>query len=130
MPEQSYVARLRALSAAASPGPWSHDHDTIDAVDWTCEIADGNNQSVFLRGVDYWKAHDLDLIVFLRNHADEIAAALEALAGLTNADPVEENPIDLTYRCCFCKENGGHAKSCPWQQGRRALFALDRMGTE
>ena len=67
---------LRALSAAATPGPWETDRAPQNEM-LTVQTLDGT-------GVVYDAIYDADaeLIVWLRNHADEIVALWEAAEAL------------------------------------------------
>ncbi len=67
----TFVAQLRALSAAATPGPWRDCHDP----------AHFDTPAIGSASFSYYisKIEDARLIAYLRNHADAIAEALEAL---------------------------------------------------
>ena len=79
MTNKQMAEHLRGLDAKAAIGPWAVEVPEINPI-W---ITDGMKQSV-LHCDDYGNSlptrSDVSLIVFLRNHALEFAAALEEVA--------------------------------------------------
>ena len=75
-----FAFRLRELSAAATPGPWSVAPESDE---------DGNSDILGLIPLDWPLCMDVNevdatLIVYLRNHAEDIAAVIEAAENATH----------------------------------------------
>jgi hypothetical protein len=115
-----FSTQLRALSAKATPGPWiadlNHDHPFLNPV---------------IRGIAgmFWGVHEstpeaedamvaeveasASLIAFLRNHADALAEAVEALEEVMEGRTLDGHvPIELTVPCerALARLNGGAKK--------------------
>jgi hypothetical protein len=67
---------LRALSAAATPGPWDgHYHTIFEPLENTPDGEAGAEVA------DVGHPEDLELIVWLRNHAEALADLIDAVAA-------------------------------------------------
>lgn len=107
---------LRALSAAATPGPWDgHRHTIFEPID---DAPDGE-AGAEVADVDH--PEDVDLIVWLRNHADALADLIDAVKAI----PRHTVWLD-TGGCSECEAHGWPDDwPCPTEWAHRALDALD-----
>lgn len=110
---------LRALSAAATPGPWTISHRCIDMTemdDETCGLG---------LEIDQWdepmRGHislsaDARLTAWLRNHADAIAGLIAAVRFM----PTHGSDPGVSY-CFICNNDA----PCSTERVQVALAALD-----
>ena len=72
-----FAARLRELSVAATPGPWATEYSPeAEGGLWVHAILQLGHPRHYI--ADPVQLPDASLIVTLRNHAEEIAAVIEA----------------------------------------------------
>jgi hypothetical protein len=127
------IARLQALCAAATPGPWDH------APPGGCVVASAqyqHEQVALACGAAAMRDERMDTYEVQRANAEFIAAARDALPILLaevvrlRAEVAERNAIlrDLaTYRrihvCGICDAvyPSPHRDGCPWLRARRLL---------
>ena len=118
-----FAFRLRELSAAATPGPWRQgprwdgdSHETDAELSWYCEADTPEANDVDV--ADELTLPDITLIVFLRNHAEKIAAVIEAAERL---DLAEHNNAKGIVKFSHLEPRA----TCPKCQLRAALASLE-----
>jgi hypothetical protein len=78
-----FAARLRELSVAATPGPWATEYSPeAEGGLWVHAILQLGHPRHYI--ADPVQLPDASLIVTLRNHAEEIAAVIEAAENATH----------------------------------------------
>ena len=96
---------LRALSAAATPGPWEAPFGILS-----------------LKGD--WPAtpEDIVLIMWCRNHADALTDLADTVKAIPRHYPYGGPEVeDVTGKCLVC----GTSWPCPTERAHRALDALE-----
>lgn len=110
------IADLRALLAAATPGPWRTEFDVFDAADgWAATLLDGNGYylgdlpteitpapGALEEAKQHRRAHDAALIVALRNGAEELLDRIDA------ADDHARTCVEL----CSDEQVGQNLRDC------------------
>lgn len=94
---------LRALTAAATPGPWHPDEDYIRGPG-----------GEYVANVN--RATNTELVVWLRNHADALADLIAAVGEM----PIHGSDPAVSY-CFICKNDA----PCPTERAQLALAALE-----
>ena len=93
---------LRALTAAATPGPWHPDEDYIRGPG-----------GEYVANVN--RATNTELVVWLRNHADVLADMADAVKAMSR---------HRTHSGTWCR-SCGMPWPCPTERAHRALDALE-----
>ena len=104
---------LRALSAAATPGPWKSYKYGI-----TARNAAGAPYEPCGDYQDDMRHEDKELIVWLRNHADALADLIDAARWISTVGHGEKLTDMSTCRC-------GDPLPCPVLRTRYAIEALE-----
>ena len=117
---------LRALSTAATPGPWVVMRTgIISEAEAFSDVDDGDechfgSCTVIDDAVDH--PEDAALIVWLRNHADALADLADTVKAIPRHYPYGGPEVeDVTGKCLVC----GTSWPCPTERAHRALDALE-----
>jgi hypothetical protein len=105
---------LRALTAAATPGPWAPWGDLGPYVHiWTAD------ERIVARDTP---APDAEFIAWCRNHAGALADLADTVKAIPRHYPYGGPEVeDVTGKCLVC----GTSWPCPTERAHRALDALE-----